>query len=149
MVFSNSARLNRMRNFFLVIGGVWLIVMAITLFLEKFEIVAILAALFLIFVIIVSVLNLQYIRVMVENNKVIVRYYSAFSVDRIFQSIEFPIESLRKIEVHKHLLGLKWDVRFIVQLKKGIAQYPSVSFSAISFNDRSRIIQELNKMIKK
>ena len=86
---------------------------------------------------VIAILNFQFVKIVVEKNKLIVRYYSIFSVDRMFQMFEFKVDQLRNIETHKNLLGLKMDIVFTIRVQKGLANYPRVSLSAIPFGKRS------------
>lgn len=149
MVFSNKEGVSKLRRTLLFIGLCWLIALVVFLFMELFTVLAILAGLFLVIASLIALLNFQYIRIMVENKKLIVRYYSVFSVERMFQTIEFPVDQLRNVEVYKHFLGLKWDVRFTIRVKKGMADYPPVSFSAIPFKERTRLVMELKNLVPK
>jgi len=85
--------------------------------------------------------------VAVVNDKLIVRYYSIFSVERIFQIIEFPVVQLRNVEVHNYFFGVKCNVSFTIRVQKGLADYPPVSLSAVPFRQRAKLIVELNKLI--
>lgn len=147
MVFSNKEGVRRLRLFLLFIGICGLMTMLVLIFLEMFTALAILAGLFLVIAIAIAILNFQYVRIMVEKNKLIVRYYSIFSVDRMFRMFEFRVDQLRNIEVHKNLLGLKWDIIFTIRVPQGLADYPRVSLSAIPFSKRSKLVMELKKMI--
>ena len=131
----------------MITGFLTLIAMTVLIFMEKFIPLAILAGIFLLGLLIVAILNFQYIRIIEEKNKLILRYYSIFSINRIYQSIEIPIEHLRKVEVFKLLFGLKWDLRFTVKIRQGIADYPPVSLSAIPFKDRKRIVEQLQQLV--
>lgn len=147
MDFSNKGKVKRLRIILLVIGICCLLAMAFFIFVEMFTELAILAGSFLVVALVVALLNFQFVRITSANNKLIVRYYSIFSVDRLFQIFEFPVEVLRDVEVRKSFFGLKWKMRFTVRVKKGLADYPWVSLSAISFRDRERLVMELRKLI--
>lgn len=149
MVFNNREGVRRIRLYLLIIGICWLLTMSVLIFFEMFTALAILAMFFLLTAILIAILNFQYVRIMVEKNKLIVRYYSIFSVDRMFQMFEFRVDQLRHIEVYKNLLGLKWDIIFTIRVQKGLADYPRVSLSAIPFRDRSKLVEELKKLIPK
>lgn len=149
MVFNNREGVRRIRLYLLIIGICWLLTMSVLIFFEMFTALAILAMFFLLTAILIAILNFQYVRIMVEKNKLIVRYYSIFSVDRMFQMFEFRVDQLRNIEVYKNLLGLKWDIIFTIRVQKGLADYPRVSLSAIPFRDRSKLVEELKKLIPK
>jgi len=147
MDFSNKGGVKRLRIILLVIGICWLLAMAFFIFMEMFTALAILAGSFLVVALMITLLNFQFVRITLANNKLIVRYYSIFSVDRLFQMFEFPVEVLRDVEVRKYFFGLKWKMRFTVRVKKGLADYPWVSLSAVSFRERSKLVRELRKLI--
>lgn len=147
MDFSNKRGVRKLRIVLLIFGICWIVVMVTLIFFEMFAELAILAVLFLVIALLIALLNFQYLRIAVTNNKLIMRYYSVFSVDRVFQVIEFPVNQLRNVEVHKYFFGLKCNVRFTIRVQKGLADYPPVSLSAVPFRDRSKLILELMKLI--
>jgi hypothetical protein len=123
--------------------------MIVLVFLEMFTVLAILACVFLFVALIIAILNFQYVSIVVDKNKLIVRYYSVFSVDRSFQMFDFRVDQLRNLEVYKNFLGLKWDIVFTIRVQKGLADYPRISLSAIPFGKRSKLIKELRQLIPK
>ena len=147
MDFSNKEVVKKIRMALLMIGVCWLLTMVALLFIQMFATLAFLAILFLVVAIVIAILNFQYVRIIIEKNKLIVRYYSIFSVDRTFQMFEFRIDQLRNIEVHENLLGMKLDIVFTIRVQKGLANYPRVSFSAIPFSERYKLVMELKKLI--
>jgi hypothetical protein len=149
MIYSNQKNVIKLKMWLMVTGLISLLAMTGLIFIEEFVALAILAAIFLLGLIIVAVLNFQYIRITEEKNKLILRYYSIFSVNRLYQSIEIPLEHLRKVEVFKHLFGLKWDLRFTVKIRQGIADYPPVSLTAVQFKERKKIIEQLKQLVPK
>jgi hypothetical protein len=149
MVFNNKEGIRKLRLYLLLIGTSWLLVMIVLVFLEMFTALAILACVFLFVAMIIAILNFQYVSIIVEKNKLIVRYYSVFSVDRSFQMFDFRVDQLRNVEVFKNFLGLKWDIVFTIRVQKGLADYPRVSLSAIPFGKRSKLVEELKKLIPK
>jgi hypothetical protein len=48
---------------------------------------------------------------------------------------------LRKVFFDNSIFGKMSDVTLVVKTKRGIAEYPSVSLSALSFEDRQKIAQ--------
>jgi hypothetical protein len=147
MVYSNNQNVKRLKSWFMLTGLFCLIAMTVLIIIEKFVTLAIVAGVFLLGVLIVPILNFQFIRITEEKNKLILRYYSIFSLNRTYQSIEIPIEHLRKVEVFKPLFGLKWDIRLTVRIRQGIADYPLVSLSAVPFKDRKKIIEHFISLI--
>ncbi len=147
MNFNNKAGVKRIRITLLIIGICWLLGMSVLIFMEKFTALAILAGLFFVFALLIALLNFQFVKITLANNRLIVRYYSVFSVDRLFQMFDFPVGQLHNVEVNKHFMGLKWTVRFTVRVQKGLADYPPVSFTAIPFHKRSELVMELRKLV--
>lgn len=94
------------------------------------------------------VADFQYIEYIDENNKIILRYYKAISFGKQeFSSIEFPQQLLKNAKFENSFFGKMTDLTFSVKTKRGIADYPSVSLSAVPFDDRLRIRESLNKIL--
>ena len=146
MDFSNSKWVNKLRIVFLVSGLFWLLTIALLIFLELFGASVILAGLFLVVISLIAMMNFQYIRITVIMGKVTVRYYSIFAVDRMFRMFEFPVGQLHNIEIRQYFLGLKLELRFTVRVKKGLADYPWINLSAMSFRDQKDLIGALKNL---
>ena len=149
MFYSNNINVRKLKFWLMITGLSCLITMTVLILIEEFVILAIFAGIFLLGVLIVAILNFQYIRILEDKNKLIFRYYSIFSINRTYQSIEIPTEHLRKVEVFKFLFGLKWDIRFTVRIRQGIADYPFVSLTAVPFKDRVKVIEQLKNLVPK
>jgi len=147
MDFSNREGVRKLRMALLIIGACLLLIMMVLVFMGMFTALAILAGMFLTAALVIVLLNFQYLRIMADKNNMIVRYYSIFSVDRMFLMFEFPVDMLRNVEVKKHFLGLICNIRFTVVVRKGLADYPWVSLSSIPFRERSKLIMELKKLV--
>ena len=147
MDFNNSKSVKKLRIIFLVLGVCWLFAVSVLIYLSLFTAGVLLAGSFLLAMLFIAILNFHYVRITVDNEKVIARYYSIFAVDRMFRMLEFPIGQLYRVEVRKYLLGLKWEVRFTVRVRKGLADYPWISLSAIPFGVRHRLINALNNLV--
>jgi hypothetical protein len=149
MVYNNNENVKSLKTWLMITGLTCLIAMTAFILAEKFIIFGIIGGVFLLGAFIVIILNFQYIRFMVEKDKLIFRYYSVFAFNRNYQSIEIPIEHLRKVEVFKVFFGLKWDLRFTVRIRQGIAEYPLVSLSAVPLKDRRKVFEELKNLVPK
>ena len=147
MDFSNSKWVKRLRMGLLVLGLCWLFTVAFLIYIDLFAAAVILAGLFLVTMAIIAMMNFQYVRVTVQKDKLIVRYYSIFAVDRLFRLVEIPVSQLRNVEIRTYLLGLKWEMRFTVRVGKGLADYPWISLSAVPFRLRSKLITNLRGLI--
>jgi hypothetical protein len=147
MEFCNEKGVKKLRMFLLITGASSFLAMAVLVIFELFTAMIILAAIFLTTVLLINLLNFQYVKILEERNKLVVRYYSIFSYERSFETFEFPVANLRNIGVKKYFMGLKWDVTFTIRVQRGLADYPPVSFSAVPFRERSKLIRELKKLV--
>jgi hypothetical protein len=147
MVFSNQKVVKKLRLFFFITGACSLLTMVVLLVAGMFTAMVILAVLFLIVVLTIALLNFQYVRIAEERNRLNVRYYSIFAMEKNFETFDFHLAQLRNVMIDRHFLGLKWDIRFTIRVKKGLADYPPVSLSAVPFRERSILVRELRKLI--
>ena len=148
MLYNNKKHLAFLKNSLMISGLVLLLTMSVAVFFQQFVIVLVLACILIIGLILNRILNFNYVRFQLENNKVLIRYYALFSVDRSYESVEFPTTSLRQVKVKKYLFGLKWDLYLTVKLKQGMASYPAICLSAIPFGERKKILEELWESMK-
>lgn len=147
MLYNNKKYLSSLKIRLMISGIVLLLAMSVAIFLQRFDIVLILSLLFISGLILTRILNFSFVRIQQENNKLMVRFYSLFAVDRNYESIEFPVTSLRHVTVKKYLLGLKWDLHLTVKLKQGMAGYPPISLSAIPFGDRKKLVAMIKDLV--
>ena len=131
----------------LIAGILLLVSMTVAIALEYFIIVLVLGILLMLLLVFIRALNFNFIRIILENNKLIIRYYALYSVDRSYESVEFPVSSLRKSLVKKYLFGLKWDLYLTVKLKKGMASYPPICLSAIPLSEREKLLKQIRELI--
>jgi hypothetical protein len=120
--------------------------MTAAILLEMWVLVLCLGILLVMLLILMRALNFNFVRIILENDKLIIRYYALYTVDRSYESIEFPVQSLRKAVVKKYLFGLKWDLLLTVRLKQGMASYPPVCLSAVPFRERKRIVNTIKSL---
>jgi hypothetical protein len=138
------------RTFFLV--SVFIAIAALLFFLFK-VIGAIEAALisigaFSLWYLYFHVADYQFIDFRNENGRVVLRYYKAVSFGRPrFNEIEFPQNMLRKVFFENSVFGKMSDLTLVVKTKRGAAEYPSVSLSAVHFQDRQKMAQSLNELL--
>jgi hypothetical protein len=64
-----------------------------------------------------------------------------------FSSIEFPQKVLKEAYFENSVFGKMSDVTLVIQTKKGVAEYPPVSLSAVSLIDRRKIKTALIEII--
>ncbi len=149
MLYNNKKYLSILKRVHLISGILVLLAMTVFILLEQFKLVILLGSIFILSLVFIRALNLNFIRFQLENNRIIIRYYSLYAVDRSYESIEFPVASLRQAKVKKYFFGHKWDLFLIVQLKQGIATYPVVCLSAIPSRERVKIVELLKSCVAK
>ena len=94
------------------------------------------------------VADYQFIEFRNENNKIVLRYYKAVSLGNPrLNEIEFPQPMLRKAIFENSIFGKLSDLTLVVKTKRGVAEYPSVSLSAVNREDRQKIADSLNDVL--
>jgi len=95
------------------------------------------------------VADFQYIEFIDENDKIILRFYKTISFgNQEFSAIEFPQRLLKNAYFEDSLFGKITDLTFVINTKRGIAEYPSISLSAVPLKDRRRIQESLNNIME-
>jgi hypothetical protein len=138
------------RTFFLV--SVFIAVAALLFFLFKIigaiEAALISIGVFSLWYLYFHVADYQFIEFRNENGRVVLRYYKAISFGRPrFNEIEFPQNMLRKAFFENSVFGKMSDLTLVVKTKRGAAEYPSVSLSALKLEDRQKIAESLNELL--
>lgn len=96
------------------------------------------------------VADFQYIEFLDENDKIILRYYKVISFGKQeFSEIEFPQRLLKNAYFDNSVFGKLTDITFVVNTRRGVAEYPSVSLSAVPMKDRKRIQESVNAILSK
>jgi len=87
-----------------------------------------------------QVIDYQYIEFSDENNKILLRYYKLIRFGKTeFNAIEFPQRILYNVSFENSVFGKMTDLTFIIKTRRGIAEYPSVSLTALPKEDRVRM----------
>ncbi|WP_319479223.1 hypothetical protein [uncultured Draconibacterium sp.] len=95
------------------------------------------------------VADFQYIEFSDDEDRIILRYYKVISfTGKAYNSIEFPKYRLRKANFDNSFFGKLSDLTLVIKTDRGIAEYPTVSLSGLNFEDRKRIQESLNSIIK-
>jgi hypothetical protein len=96
------------------------------------------------------VADFQFIEFRNENNRIVLRYYKAISLGSPkFNEIEFPHQLLKKVFFDDSIFGKMSDIRLVVKTKRGAAEYPSVSLSAVNIDDRRKMADSLNDLLSR
>ena len=96
------------------------------------------------------VADYQFIEYNDENEKVVLRYYKIISFgSKSYHSIEFPQDIIQNAHFEDSVFGKLSDLTFLVRTQRGIAEYPSVSLSALPFDDRKRVQESLYQILQR
>lgn len=91
------------------------------------------------------ILDFQYIYYSDHGEKIILRYYSLRPMQNLKNAIEIPKSNLVKFEILSSFLNLKPKLVLYAKNRNGIAKYPSVCLSALTKEERLKLIQSLEK----
>lgn len=135
------------RTFFLI--SVFIAIAALLFFLFNMTGAALICiGVFSLWYLYFHVADYQFIEFKNESGRVVLRYYKAISFGRPrFNEIEFPQNMLRKVIFEDSVFGKMSDLTLVVKTKRGAAEYPSVSLSAVYFEDRQKIADSLNELL--
>lgn len=148
MVLNNIKTATRYRRIFFIVS-ILIALAALALFLLDYTFQALgLVGVFSLWYLYFHVADYQFIQYSDETDQIVLRYYKAVRFGKpAFHSIEFPKALLRKVEFENSIFGKLSDVTFLINTKRGVAEYPSVSLSGISSQDRKKIQKSLNAIL--
>ena len=148
MKLNNTKQATKFKRIFFLVS-IFIALSALALFLLDYTFYALVTVgVFSLWFLYFHVADYQFIQFSSENNKVILRYYKAVKFGKpAYSSIEFPQHMLRKVYFENSIFGKMSDVSFIVKTKRGIAEYPSVSLSAVPLKDRIKMQDTLHKIM--
>ncbi len=135
------------RLFFLV--SLFIALGALALFLVDLTLYAIgMAGVFALWFLFFQVADYQYIEFTDANNKILLRYFKAVRFGKTeYNAIEFPQQILYNVRFDDSLFGKMTDLTLIIKTRRGVAEYPSVSLTALSKEERKKIQEALNKTL--
>lgn len=109
----------------------------------------ILVAAYILILLYPTLLNYQYVSYSDDGDKIIVRYFSSGILGGRKNSIEIGKKSLSGYTVESGLFGLKQSLILYQKLKEGVAKYPPVFISALTREEKKKILVSLNKYAPK
>ena len=150
MIIENKRRVKSIKRIFFLVS-VFIAVVALSLFLLDHTYAALACVgVFSIWYLYFHVADYQYIEFSDEDNKVLLRYYNAIRFGKgEYSSIEFPHSALQKADFENSVFGKLTDVTLIVKTKRGLAEFPSVSLTAMSKEERTVMKTTLYNIIHK
>lgn len=140
MIIDNKEKVKKIKRIFFLVSVI-IAIGALALFLLDYTYLALACVgVFSIWYLYFHVADYQFIEFSNDNDKISLRYYKAIRLGGTnYSSIEFPQEMLKHAEFENSMFGKMSDVTFLVKTKRGLAEYPSVSLSAVSVSDRAKI----------
>ena len=104
----------------------------------------ILVVLYLIYAFLPMILNYQYIYYSDDGDNIVFRYFTAGIVGGKKNSIEIKKSSLSGYRTDARFFGLISSITLYQKFQEGVARYPAVYVSALSNEERSKILRSLN-----
>jgi hypothetical protein len=116
--------------------------------MDETTITVIIAAIYLIIVFIPMALSYQYVYFSDEGDFIVFRYFFAGIVGGKKNSIEIHKETFKGYNIEKKLLGLVQSITLYQQIKGRKAKYPPVYISALTKEEKEKVISSLNSVVK-
>ena len=147
MNINNRQRAIKLKRTFFVVS-VLLAVAALILFLLSHTYVALsVIGVFSLWYLYFMIADYQFIDFNTERGMIRLRYYKAVSFGgTTHNEIEFPQQIMKKAVFENSFFGRNTDLTIFVRTQKGIAEYPSVSLTALTKNERDRIADLFNSV---
>lgn len=148
MVITNKKKSHFLRRVFFL-GSFVIVVGALVMYLLDIALFLIIpAGVFALWFLLFQVADFQYIEFNNDDNKVSLRYYKAIKFGKTnYNSIEFPQSLLYKFHFENSIFGEMTDLTLIVRTRRGIAEYPSVSLTALPREDRKKLQEVLLQIL--
>jgi hypothetical protein len=147
MEFSNQKRSKQIKRGF-NIGGIIIVLTGLVLLWLKNDIgVMIAVGVFVVYVGLSQFANLCYVFFSTENGKVLIKYYPIITImKKEYGSVEFAQKALVNFRIER-AMGFK-DLEIAIRTKRGIAEYPQISLSALSKVEIEQIVDALTEIIR-
>jgi hypothetical protein len=147
MEISNQKRSKQIKRSF-NIGGIIIVLAGLGLLWLKNDVgVMIAVGVFVVYVGLSQFANLCYIFFSTENGKVLIKYYPIITImKKDYGSIEFAQKALVNFRIER-AMGFS-DLEIAIKTKRGIAEYPLISLSALSKVEIEQIVDALTEIIR-
>jgi hypothetical protein len=116
--------------------------------LERIDLILITAGLYLLIIIIIYLLDLNYIYFNDDGDQIILRYYPMRPFARKKMAFQIPKISLAGFDIKKSFFGLKKSLILQQKTKKGIATYPGIGINALNRREIELIVSELKRFVR-
>jgi len=148
MIIENKSKVVKLKRLFFLVSVI-IAVVALVLFLLDYTLSAIACVgVFALWFLYFQVADYQYIQFSDENGKILLRYYKAVRLGKgEYSVIEFSQKIIHNAYFENSMFGKMSDLTLIVRTQRGIAEYPSVSLTALTKEERKRIQNALNEIL--
>lgn len=148
MRINNRKKAVKLKRIFFLVSVVFAVAALVFFFLDFIGLVLLSVGAFSIWYIYFHVADYQFIQFSDENNKIRLRYYKAISFGSPkFNEIEFPHNVLKNAFFDNSVFGKMSDFTLFVKTKRGVAEYPSVSLSAMNKSDREKMANSIQQIL--
>lgn len=144
MIITNKKQTLLLRRLFFL-GSFAIVIGALVMYLLDIDLFLIIPiGVFALWFLFFQVADYQYIEFNSADNKVSLKYYKVIKFGKTnYNSIEFPQSLLYKFHFENSLFGKMTDLTLVIRTRRGIAEYPSVSLSALPFKERKKLQETL------
>lgn len=155
MIIDNKARVIKNRKMLLMQPIILILLIAILLFsniwiypifgVSRYHVIVLLCIVYVALVIVSYIRDYGYFYFNNQGDSLVFRYYSLkpFSFNAQHKQIEIKKESFKKYELQTKWFGLKECIIIYQKVGGKIAKYPSISISAISKDDKNKLVDGL------
>jgi hypothetical protein len=148
MRINNRKRTVKLKRIFFLVSAFFAIAALVFFFLDFLGLSLLSVGAFSVWYIYFLVADYQFIEFSDENNKIRLRFYKAISFGSPkFNEIEFQHNILKDAFFDNSIFGKMSDLTLAVRTKRGIAEYPSISLSAVNKADRERMFNSFNQLL--
>ncbi len=148
MRINNRNRAVKLKRIFFMTSAVFGIAALLFFFFDFFALALISIGVFSLWFVYFLVADYQFIEFSDDDNKIRLRFYKAISFGSPkFNEIEFPQNMLKNAFFDNSIFGKMSDLTLVVKTKRGVAEYPSVSLSAVKKFDRQNIANSINQLL--
>jgi hypothetical protein len=104
----------------------------------------IIAAVYLVIVFIPMILNYQYVYYSDDGNNIVFRYFLSGIFGGKKNSVEINKVTFSGFTIEKRFFGLIQSITLFQNLKEGKAKYPPIYISALTREEKAKVIRSLN-----
>ncbi len=140
MKIDNKHKAVKLKRIFFMVSAAIAIAALLLFFLNHMFLGLACAGVFSLWLIYFLVADYHFIQFSDEKDKIVLRYYKVLRFfGGEFSSIEFPKQILHRAYFENSIFGKMADVTIEIKTKRGVAEYPSVSLSALSVVERRKM----------